>query len=546
MLQPLSLVAPLLFFLFPGDWNTVGGNAARDGSSDECGPTAPTLSWQGGVSAQVSQQPLVEGDYVVTARIFNLANTTGGTDIVSQDLGTGAIHWQGQLPVSFPDAWRSRLSGLRDGQVYATRSGNTNAEYLYALDVATGAQVWRSDALITESSTEGVSYAPNGDPISYGVNSVVRIDKVTGGTVWETPRSCPSSGGCDSAVFGDRVYVWEASAQGPKVTAFDLSSGARLYSSPGIGGGFVQQLGLFVGPDGTVYAPRSQSNVLSDFFVSMTDTGGGFVENWRVPMGFVPFASHGVGPDGSVYSYDASNRVVRLDPANGNVLDTSAALPINFPMAPRMAIDAAGRVYLTNGGFSQGRVFCFEPDLAPVWSEAVVNVNVGGPALGEGGVLVVCGTGTDVRAYAPTPSAAYCTAGTSASGCTALLTGTGTPSASAPSGFVISAASVEGSKDGQFYFGVNGRQAVSWGNGTSYRCVVPPTSRAGLLTGSGTNGACDGGFSQDLNTRWVVTKPGTNPGAGSTVQLQLWYRDPGSTSDRTTSFSDALELTVCP
>jgi hypothetical protein len=140
----------------------------------------------------------------------------------------------------------------------------------------------------------------------------------------------------------------------------------------------------------------------------------------------------------------------------------------------------------------------------------------------------------------------YCTAGASASGCAALLAATGTPSASAPSGFVATAADVEGSKDGQFYFGVNGRQAVPWGNGTSYRCVVPPTSRAGLLAASGTNGACDGSFTQDLNTLWVVNKPAVNPGAGNVVQLQLWYRDPQNTSNRTTSFSDALEFPVCP
>jgi hypothetical protein len=35
----------------------------------------------------------------------------------------------------------------------------------------------------------------------------------------------------------------------------------------------------------------------------------------------------------------------------------------------------------------------------------------------------------------------------------------------------------------------------SWGNGTSHQCVIPPVQRAGLLAGSGTNGACDGTFS---------------------------------------------------
>ena len=65
----------------------------------------------------------------------------------------------------------------------------------------------------------------------------------------------------------------------------------------------------------------------------------------------------------------------------------------------------------------------------------------------------------------------FCTAGTSASGCVALLSASGSPSATAPSGFTLSVALVEGLKDGLFFYGANGRQANSWGNGTSYKCI---------------------------------------------------------------------------
>jgi hypothetical protein len=143
------------------------------------------------------------------------------------------------------------------------------------------------------------------------------------------------------------------------------------------------------------------------------------------------------------------------------------------------------------------------------------------------------------------PVTSYCTAGTSASGCRATVSSTGAPSASAASGFVASVAPVEGGVNGQFYYGTSGRTANTWGNGTSYRCVLPPTWRAGVQSGGGTNGACDGSVAQDLTARWQ-SKPNTNPGAGSVVQLQFWYRDPQNTSNRTTSFSDALEFGVCP
>jgi len=139
----------------------------------------------------------------------------------------------------------------------------------------------------------------------------------------------------------------------------------------------------------------------------------------------------------------------------------------------------------------------------------------------------------------------YCTAGVSANGCQATLSTTGVPSATAASGFTLIASNVEGGKDGVFFQGTSGQQANTWGNGTSFQCVVPPVSRLGLLPGNGTGGACDGTKSQDLNALWTA-KPAKNPGVGAVVQAQLWYRDPGNTSNQTTSLSDAIEFTVCP
>ena len=95
------------------------------------------------------------------------------------------------------------------------------------------------------------------------------------------------------------------------------------------------------------------------------------------------------------------------------------------------------------------------------------------------------------RRARPTPSASRRRA-TSArqaprpSGCQATLSMAGTASASASSGFTLMAASVEGAKDGLFFFGTNGFQANSWGNGSSFQCIVPPVKRAGVLFGTGT------------------------------------------------------------
>jgi outer membrane protein assembly factor BamB len=64
-----------------------------------------------------------------------------------------------------------------------------------------------------------------------------------------------------------------------------------------------------------------------------------------------------------------------------------------------MAIDAAGRVYVTNGGFSDGNFYSFNPDLSLRWQSSMPNVYIGGPLIGWEGTLVVCGTGTNIRAY---------------------------------------------------------------------------------------------------------------------------------------------------
>jgi hypothetical protein len=99
-----------------------------------------------------------------------------------------------------------------------------------------------------------------------------------------------------------------------------------------------------------------------------------------------------------VYSYSRSHRVIRINPHTGAIDDSSEVIVSDF-YQPRMAIDSTGIIYVTNGGFSQGALYSFDPDLATRWTEQITNVNIGGPAIGQNGTMVVCGTGTDVRAY---------------------------------------------------------------------------------------------------------------------------------------------------
>ena len=377
-----------------------GGKPSRNSLSNESGPEEAILLWQNGYNAIIAQQAVIDGNVVATSRIFNLNDVLHGTKIVAQDLYTGDTLWTTGLPVDFSDTdWRNRVSAFKDGMIYATRSGNTNYSYMFALDAIDGSIIWQSEGLINESSTESTSFAGNGDLIVGNFSSIIRIDVTNGSTVWEMNRSCPTSNGQEVAVFENSGYYWEASPNGPKVSVIDLESGNYLYSSDALSAGLIQQLGLFIGPDGTIYAPRTMNNPTTDFLFALKDTGISFEELWSVPLGYVPFATFGIGPCGSVYSYSSAGEVIRIDPETGTVLNTSDIILTGASSSPRMAVDANGYVFVTNGEFATGALYSFNSDLTLRWSESITNVNIGGPAIGENGILVVCGVTTNVRAY---------------------------------------------------------------------------------------------------------------------------------------------------
>ncbi len=401
----LILVSALLLFESPtsgaDDWITgTGGRPDRSGLSTGHGPTAAAVLWDtcldisfGGIQA------VIGGDVVVSSRVL------GDAWIDAQNLHTGESLWSVALPVNFPDSWWSHAMAIRDGQVYASRAGNTNSEYLYALSVSDGSIVWKSEALIDSSVVETPSFTEEGDLIVGNLGSILRIDHTNGHTMWQTPRVCQNTGGCEAAVSGSRVYGWEFVGSGSlhyHVTAYDVATGGWLYTSPTLrASGFgIQQIGLLAGPFGAVYAPMAY-NAPDDAFIALSDSGSALTEIWRVPIGYVPFASFGIGPDGTVYMYSQDREVLRLDPADGNVLNTSPSLmpvlPDGGAFTPKMAIDARGRVFVTN---TYDTLFAFDPDLRLRWASPVPDVSYGGPAIAADGTLVVTGSGTTVRAFA--------------------------------------------------------------------------------------------------------------------------------------------------
>ena len=262
----------------------------------------------------------------------------------------------------------------------------------------------------------------------------------------------------------------------------------------------------------------------------------------------------------SATTWSEQQKLTASDAASGDLLGCSVTLTGDTAVVGAFLDDHAG---VMNAGsayvfVSSGASWGEQQKL--VASDPAANDDFG-ISVGASGEAAVVGAYNDDHAggleagsaYAFDLSASpsystYCTAGISASGCQAALSASGVASASAASGFDLMASTVEGAKSGGFFFGTSGKQANPWGNGTSFICVAPPLTRLRTLPGSGTQGACDGSFAQDLNAIWCPScpSPSKNPGPGVLVQAQLWYRDPRTTSNQASSLSDAIEFCVGP
>ncbi|HTF91083.1 MAG TPA: hypothetical protein VK843_21895 [Planctomycetota bacterium] len=145
----------------------------------------------------------------------------------------------------------------------------------------------------------------------------------------------------------------------------------------------------------------------------------------------------------------------------------------------------------------------------------------------------------------------YCTAKVNSIGCTPAISATGTPSATAGSGFLVKGANVRNQKPGLLLYTNGGRAAVPFQGG--FRCVNVPIKRSVALNSGGSalpTSDCSGVYSIDMNT-FAVGGLGGLPAAylttaGTMVHSQFWGRDPGFAAPNNSTLSDGLEYVVCP
>ncbi len=372
-------------------WNNGGGNPKRNGLSFVNGPEADTLLWQD-IPAGIFGMPCyIERDKLVTMRFLGMTNAP----VVCYDLFTGEKLWQKEITGL---TGRSLPVGVRDGQVYVVSLKESQHDTLYALDLSNGEKIWTSDVTVNIYITASVSFTENGDLVTERNTGISRIDHQTGQQVWNCPVIGFVGGCMEVAVNNDNNtgYCIEQVGGVPYVAAIDLVTGIKKYHhilneiNPG---GGLQQAPIMVGNNGVIYAHKQGDNI-----TALSDDGMSLSLLWETPItGNAPFSHTCTGADGSVYA-PCGDRIIRIDPASGSILDSSMSFCSNPDLFQlRLSASQNNLVFATNG---ENKLAVFDADLNLLWSETIPNVNTSGAAIGSDGVIAVSGTNL-VRVYTP-------------------------------------------------------------------------------------------------------------------------------------------------
>jgi hypothetical protein len=140
----------------------------------------------------------------------------------------------------------------------------------------------------------------------------------------------------------------------------------------------------------------------------------------------------------------------------------------------------------------------------------------------------------------------YCVAKSSSCGTKPAISGLGMPSATATSGFVVTATGTKAQKFGLLIYTDRGPASLPCQGGTL--CLVSQNLRRSVAIGdsTGTPPACDGTMAIDMNA-FAQGLLGGNPAAylrvaGTQINCQFWGRD---TLANGSLLSDALVYGIC-
>lgn len=158
----------------------------------------------------------------------------------------------------------------------------------------------------------------------------------------------------------------------------------------------------------------------------------------------------------------------------------------------------------------------------------------------EGDTLVVSSREPRMHVLRMLPAVeTYCGPTPAQAVCSPTIDGVGTPSASAPTGFLLRASGMPRGRSALLVYGTHGRGTVPFNAGVL--CMTPPIGLAGLARAPGAGGACTGAAELDFNRHVAAgADPALVPGV--LIQAQFWYADPAGIR----AWSDAIEFPLCP
>jgi PKD repeat protein len=379
------------------NWSTVGGSSQHDGSSRSFGPesvSSPVWEVTNSSSAMWGGAVFTSGELFATSRVK--FSPSYYVTVECRNLSDGSLLWDKE----FPNDGKLYVVGMNEDAVYVH---NYSTDSLYAFDCLTGNIKWVCpEKAMIFGGAHGILFACNGDPVVNGPDlyekSIMRLNKNSGDPLWFNTNMTSVGPAPDYCIYGNRLYRWEGAIGIPThLVAVDLETGENLFMSDALAGDADQEHPLTAGYDGTIYGQRDGGDLWA-----FSDDGSSFSPKWfHTPEngGMGTYGNIGIGPDGSVY-YPDGNVVKRLNPANGQVMNTSEVLCTNAMFGTYITTDAAGKVFVSNAEASEGKYFAFSADLQTKnWEKAVPYLNYAGPQVSREGIFIMAGAGSKLDAY---------------------------------------------------------------------------------------------------------------------------------------------------
>lgn len=142
------------------------------------------------------------------------------------------------------------------------------------------------------------------------------------------------------------------------------------------------------------------------------------------------------------------------------------------------------------------------------------------------------------------PPQVVCTAKVNSLGCLPMIASSGTPSATSPLPFTITATMILNFKNGLFFYNYTGAANLPFFGGTL--CAQPPLRRTGLMNSGGNippTNDCSGNSAFPFN---ALIQGGMDPllVPGLEVNCQYWSRDPQNVDGTGVGLTDAVQFVI--